>query len=227
MTTLLERNERAITQASSAMRGTTQSVDRMGVSLHELEPSLDRVASLEEPLTAAAALGPPLQELSSLRAELAQVAALRESLSQVASLSRSLDRMTELEPALARLPALQDSLERMADVTAQAATLSDLREPLDRMAQIRPTLIALKGSIDNMEKLIEPLDSTSTTLARLLGLLDVSPWLIALGLTLWLSATLIAACGGTWLALWAFTQRRRTLARSGAALAHELASSVD
>jgi hypothetical protein len=201
MTTLLERNERAITQAASAMHGTTQSIDRMGVALQRLQPSLDRVASLQEPLTAAAALGTPLQELSSLRAELARVAALRESLSQVAGLSRSLDRLTGLEPALARLAALQPSLDRVVDVGGQAATLAELREPLDRLAQIRPTLIALKASIDNMEKLIEPLDATSTALGRLLRLLDASPWLLALGLVLWFSVTCAATCLGTWFAL--------------------------
>ena len=204
---LLERNAEGIGQASQAMRDTTRSIDSTSQTLHALEPSLARVATL----------GPELEQLSALRSELAEIALLRRELTQIARMGGQLDRvsdldqkladLTALEPSLERLIAMREPLEKLSGVAEHTGELARLEQPLIAAAGLEPSLRGLERSVGQLNAIIPPLERTSTSLARLLSMLESSSWLLGIVLLVWLAGTCAAAGLGTFFGLRALRQR--------------------
>jgi hypothetical protein len=152
----IKENTGAINRSAEAIATNTEAVGETSATLSELEPSMVRLAELQEPMEA---LHGPMVEVAALGPDLRRVAELDGPLSEMASrvtdLNLSMGTLMELRASMDRLMALESSMDQLAALERPMMQLAELRKPMEDTAELAAPMGELEERLDALMALAD------------------------------------------------------------------------
>jgi len=144
---MVENSTRAVEGTTATLRATAPVLEDSNRTLHGVQKSMEKLASLQDPMERVAGLERSMAKLAELKEPMD---GLQQSMGEIAALKRSLAELKELGVGMKRIAELKSSMEGVAALDKNMGRVAELKEPMEQVA-------VLQRPLEEVSKLSPPM----------------------------------------------------------------------